>query len=187
MYDLFGSSFDENRNCETDICQRNQDEAIRRLIALRDSSYTGMSFGSFLTQFIHLNKFNPDTFGSCQRKGRYTCGNFISCKKLRRSSRMQAKIHDYLTHLSIFYGFSESELVSLYELPGMLAHNIDYNSDMSKGIYGDNLLGDTPQAFLYSTCKAINKNVFTYKKFIHDCSRCDPWTKKLNETGTYST
>ena len=176
--DLFVSSSNENTNCQTDICQNNTDEAIRRLLFLRDSGTAGMPLGSFLTQFIHLNKFNPDTFGSCRNEKEWdVCYDKIECNKLKTLSSNQAKIHEYLATLSRSYGFSESELISLYELPGMLAHNIDYHDE------SDNLIGDTPQAFLYSTCKVIDKDVFRYYNYGHDVELCQPWNKKPNETG----
>ena len=99
----------------------------------------------------------------------------------------QRKLHEYFTELSKLFGFNETELLSLYELPGMLADGLDYAipAQAYDKTQDDNLLGDIPQAYLYSTCKEREhiQESFYYKDNFKQCK----WQEdELNETGIYS-
>ena len=52
-------------------------------------------------------------------------------------------------HPSVFFGFNDTELVSLYDIPGILANHLDFE----RKVLMDNLLGDWPQAYLYTCCQ----------------------------------
>ena len=179
--DLFGANYDTFKNCTSEICKNYQKSAVRILLMLRWTRVEGIPFGSFMSQFIHTNKFK--SFGSCRHDlCHYTNDMFIECNKLEQDER---KLHDYLTKISKSFGFNESELLSLYELPGMLADDLNYAKYMKiKGkTQNDNLLGDIPQAYLYSTCKERENvsNKFYYFYF----EQCKWQEDELNETGIF--
>ena len=134
--------------CTSETCKKNQDEAMRTLLILRDFE-NGMSFGSFITHFIHLNELK--SFGSCRNDD----NNNMACNSMMVScgwdpfTNGELKLQKYLTHLSIFFGFNDTELVSLYDIPGILANHLDFE----RKVLMDNLLGDWPQAYLYTCCQ----------------------------------
>ena len=76
----------------------------------------------------------------------------FDCTKLDENEKI---LQEYFALLSKSFGFNDTELLSLYELPGMLADNLDYvklRLVKHKTEY-DFLLGDIPQAYLFSDCK----------------------------------
>ena len=111
---------DNLQSCAPEIC-KDQKKAVRILLMLRWIRQ-GVPFGSFLTQFIHSNKFK--SFGSCRHDlCDYWDDMSIECNELDENEK---KLHEYFTEISKLFGFNESEILSLYELPGMLTDNLDY-------------------------------------------------------------
>ena len=192
---LFGANYttDTFLNCTSEICKDHQENAVRILIMMT-LTRVGIPFGSFITQFIHLNNYK--SFGSCRHDlCHHTSDDMnIDCKKLDENEK---KLHEYFTLFSKSFGFNESELLSLYELPGMLADNLDYVkitlANDGKKNENDFLLGDIPQAYLYSDCKerehimfnidyGNGRNNMIYPKQFQQCY----WFEdKLNETAIY--
>ena len=188
--ELFGTNY----AAATNKNKQNQEEAVRMLLLLRWTTY-GLPLGSFITQLININKFK--SFGSCRQNQYYSgiiegivngCSFWsdlrINCDEIDGNEQ---KLHEYFALLSKSFGFNELKLLSLYELPGMLADDLDYvNAIGSDGfpMQSDYLLGDIPQAYLYSTCKEREEhdNFFSYSK---NFLRCDWLQEKMNETGTY--
>ena len=171
-------------DCTSEICRYYQEHAARILILLRWTRH-GVPFGSFITQFIHLNNFK--SFGSCRHD---LCDCYtemlINCTKLNENEK---KLHEYFALLSKSFGFNESELLSLYELPGMLADDLDYaKPSVANGKEeDDNLLGDIPQAHLYSSCKRREPIIYhiKYSRWSQKIQQCNWLEDELNETSKY--
>ena len=76
----------------------------------------------------------------------------------------EMKIHSYLEKVSKAVGFTEEEMVSLYDLVGMLSTPHDKVGKVVEGMFhlGDLkfskfLLEKLPQAFVYTKCKKFQK------------------------------
>ena len=188
---IFGKDYttDAFINCTSKICKDNQENAVRFLITL-EWTKKGIPFGSFITQFIRLNNYK--SFGSCRHDLclQYNDTNF-DCTKLDENENI---LHEYFALLSKHFGFNDSEILSLYELPGMLADNLDYRdaSSVDGKIESDFLLGDIPQAYMYSDCKerehinfTINYSTTPGVRESRQFQQCYWSEEKLNETGMY--
>ena len=182
---LFGAKYtpDTFLNCTSTVCRNYQENAVRFLLMLKNTRREGIPFGSFITKFIYLKNFK--SFGSCRPDLCDATYQSINCRNIDENER---KLHEYFVILSKSFGFNESELLSLYELPGMLADDLNY-AELSVDIDGnqledaDNLLGDMPQAYLYSTCKE-REIIYPYFTYGSSFQRCEWLEEKLNETGT---
>ena len=193
---IFGADYktDTFLNCTSTICKDNQENAVRFLLTL-EWTKKGIPFGSLITQFISLNNFT--SFGSCRHdlclQGVDT--NF-DCTKLDENEKI---LHEYFALLSKSFGFNDTELLSLYELPGMLADKTDYyptasvnTASVDGKIEADFLLGDIPQAYLYSDCEDRENFMFNINYSTNAALR-NPgqfqqcyWNEiKMNETGMY--
>ena len=193
--DFFGANYttDTFLNCSSEVCQEYQKDAVRILIMM-SLTREGIPFGSFITQFIHLKNYK--SFGSCRHD---LCGYGdinIKCNILNEDEKI---LHEYFTILSKSFGFNDTELLSLYDLPGMLADKIDYyptasvnTASVDGKIEADFLLGDIPQAYLYSDCEDRENFMFNINYSTNAALR-NPgqfqqcyWNEiKMNETGMY--
>ena len=178
--DLFEADYNTDTS-DTDL----QESAVRILLLLRWTREE-IPFGSFITQFIPYPLKTFKSFGSCRQN---LCGVYdemtIDCTY--EIGENQRKLHEYFTELSKLFGFNETELLSLYDLPGMLADGLDYAipAKANDKTEDDNLLGDIPQAYLYSTCKE-REHVQEYFNYKDNFKQCNWQEDKLNETGIYS-
>ena len=183
----FGANYKTENfpNCTSDICKDSQENAVRILLMLW-MTMGGIPLGSFIAQFIHLNNFK--SFGSCRHD---LCDTYTLSFNCTGFDENEKKLHAYFTEISKSFGFNDSELLSLYELPGMLADKVDYypTASVNGKIEADFLLGDLPQAYLYSDCKerehinfTINYRTSSY--YLGQFQQCYWSEEKLNETGT---
>ena len=184
-YDYYSPVFTQPDpfDCNTTKCQNNAillDKAIRFLYVVMNIK-PKQQFGSFLASFAQIS----DEFLCFKKAGGlsiskseiyhlqniltsidYDCGQIYSKKY---------KLHGYFEELSKIAGFSENELVSLYDLPAIVA-----TLNMSK-LFSPSF----PQFFLHTRCRGISDwHSNEIRRSIKDCS--NSWnTFAMNPLGIY--
>ena len=141
-------------------------------------------FGSFMVNFAHLDKTQSQTFDTTETPALTR----DLCKLLKPKDKL---LHEYFKQLSRSIGLNESELISLYDLPAIVA-TLDFIDIESPKF---------PQSYLYSRCnmkpnytKDNEENCQTFWCQIKadlrwdDVKKCqDYWTSFINNptTGNY--
>ena len=100
-----------------------------------NNHYTNQPFGSFMATFAHLDKFQSQTFDSKE----IPAFTQDLCELLKPKDKL---LHDYFKQLSRSVGLDEGELVSLYDLPSIVA-TIRFKDIESPKFF---------QSYLYSRC-----------------------------------
>ena len=92
-------------------------------------------FGSFMVNFAHLDKKQSQTFDTTETPALTR----DLCKLLKPKDKL---LHEYFKQLSRSIGLNESEIISLYDLPAIVA-TLDFKDIESPKF---------PQSYLYSRC-----------------------------------
>jgi hypothetical protein len=126
-----------------------------------------MPFGTFLATFANMTRSNSAKWSSFDYASKWS-GNQME-SQCNGMSSSEKKLHEYFTQLGQAVGFKPDELLSLYEVPSMVASLDKQNFD----------LPFTRSSFMYSQCyngfTASTVNQFeTFETTV-----CNIWTKKL--------
>ena len=125
-------------SCNTTKCKENAkdlDVAIRFLFIMQKIE-PQLRFGSLLASFAHIT----DKIYNLQNIFHWID---LDCKEIETK---KLKMHQYFEQISKIAGFSENELVSLYDLPAIIG-----NSNLTK------LLDPSfQQSFLFTRCREIS-------------------------------
>ena len=140
--------------CNSTNCKKNEklvDKAVRFLLVMMNVE-SKQPFGSFLASFAYLSHnflgFKPRSnvdIPTIENKEK-----FPDCKKIDPKN-----YHEYFEKLSKIVGFSEKELLSLYDLPAIVA-NLNISNLEAPSF---------PNFFLYSRCRKISNWTSQEKKF----------------------
>ena len=169
-------------HCNTSKCEENAkllDQAIRFLLVVMNIE-PKQPFSSFLTSFAHISDaflcFKPKKHVSLSKSDIYKLKDFFSfiepdCKNIKGK---KLDMHGYFEQLSKIVGFSENELVSLYDLPAIVS-NLNLSNILAPSF---------SQFFLYSRCRGLSDwKPDEIKRRMQEC--LDSWKGfSVNTSGT---
>ena len=142
-YNIFGSYTDTSSDvnqCNTTECTKKLQfiDQIVRLLSTVANIESRLPFGTFVASFADLS----DDFLHHNIKNQYWIKDGVTqCQLLKELKHYN--IHEYFQHLSKIVGFADNELVSLYDLPAMVA------------TLNDSKISDT-QYFLHTKCQELS-------------------------------
>ena len=119
------------------------------MYSLAGGKFADQGFGTLLRNFMELSSF--DSFNARKKLfdihfDKVIFGNLENyCEHLKQGEN---KLHEIFLELSQIMGFSNSEAMSLYEIPAML---VDPALDISGK--DELILGSMPKSFYFSRCK----------------------------------
>ena len=147
-YNIFGSYTDTSSDvnqCNTTECTGKLQfiDQIVRLLSTVANIEPKLPFGTFVASFADLS----DDFLHYDIKNQYWIKDGVTqCQLLKELKHYN--IHEYFQHLSKIVGFADNELVSLYDLPAMVATlNHSKISKTEKSFQ---------QFFLYTKCQELS-------------------------------
>ena len=136
MYDYYGDSESDNGECKSEDCQKVLLVVKKYLNILSEclGVKPRLPFGSLLSTLLPANSF----YGIVNEVNNEFPFNSFAVSDFKGAKwEHQGPIHDYFANLSLAFGFSANENVSLYDLPQIMASpNLDrYNG--SHKLYAD--------------------------------------------------
>ena len=144
-----GKQFDDYPLFQPENCTSIEDclkiEIVMEKILGMDYFWEG--FGTFLRNYVLLNEFDSfkidETFMNIYYD-KVAYGDMSSiCENLRDD---EIKTHQIFTELSKLIGFEDNEVMSLYDIPGMI-------SDVARKDFDEVIYGAMYKSSFYSRCK----------------------------------